>query len=76
MKNFFSSPTELPDLQNFSLSLEITKKMIRALRDDNADIKRRLTRIISLINDSTTTIREEEYPEEELGTDKNIPEGT
>ncbi len=75
MKNFFSSPSSLPDLQNFSLSLEITKKMIRELRDDNSDIKRRLTRVISLLQDSAPVEREEEYPEEEIGTDKNIPEG-
>ncbi len=76
MKNFFSSPTELPDLQNFSLSIEITKKMIRALRDDNADIKRRLTRIINMMNDSQQVEREEEYPEEELhGSTEDIPKG-
>ncbi len=77
MKNLFSSPSKTPDLQNFSLSLEITKKMIRELRDDNADIKRRLTRIIAIIqdNDSATVEREEEYPEEEIGTNKDNPRG-
>ncbi len=71
MKNLFSSPSILPDLQNFSLSLEITKKMIRELRDDNADIKRRLTRIISIMNDSQQVEREEEYPEEEVNATKD-----
>ncbi len=71
MKNLFSSPPK--DLQNFSLSLEITKKMIRELREDNADIKRRLTRILTIMTDSTPVEREEEYPEEELGATKDIP---
>jgi len=76
MKNLFSSPSKTPDLQNFSLSLEITKKMIRELRDDNADIKRRLTRVISLLNDSTPVEREEEYPEEEVDAHKGSNGGT
>ncbi len=68
MKNLFSSPSKTPDLQNFSLSLEITKKMIRELRDDNSDIKRRLTRIITIMTETAPVEREEEYPEEEIAT--------
>ncbi len=34
MKNFFSSPSKTPDLQNFS-KLEIIQKQLRDLRDDN-----------------------------------------
>ncbi len=71
MKNFFSSPTELPDLQSFSLQLNIMQKQLRDLRDDQSDIKRRLTRVIGLLTDSAPVEREEEYPEEEIGTNKD-----
>ncbi len=69
MKYFFSSPPQ--DLQNISLGLEIVKKQNRDLRQDLIDVKSRLTRIISMLNDSAPVEREEEYPEEELGTDKD-----
>ncbi len=35
MKNLFSSPSNLPDLQNFSHEFDVIKKMIRDLRIDN-----------------------------------------
>ncbi len=76
MKNFFSSPPMLPDLQNFSLTLNIMQKQLRELRDDNSDIKRRLTRIIGLLTDTAPVEREEEYPEEELGTNKDSNGGS
>ncbi len=79
MKNLFSSPPK--DLQNFSsqtlmLKLEVMQKQLRDLRDDNNDIKRRLTRVISLMTDTAPVEREEEYPEEELGTTKDSDGGS
>ncbi len=74
MKNFFSSPPE--DLQNFSLVLNIMQKQLRDLRDDQSDIKRRLTRIIGLLTDTAPVEREEEYPEEELGITKDNRDGS
>ncbi len=69
MKLFSSSPPK--DLQKISnssllLKLEIMQKQLRDLRDDNSDIKRRLTRVISIMTNTTPVEREEEYPEEEL----------
>ncbi len=75
MKNFFSSPQETSDLQNFFLKLEIIQKEMRHQRDDLQDIKRRLTRIIGLITDTATVEREDEYPEEELGANKDSNRG-
>ncbi len=46
MKNFFSSPTELPDFQNFSLKLDLIQKELRNARDDNARILKDLSTIV------------------------------
>ncbi len=75
MKNFIFKSSNNSDLQKFSLTLNIMQKQLRDLRDDQSDIKRRLTRVIGLLTDSTPVEREEEYPEEEIGTNKDIPEG-
>ncbi len=66
MKNFFSSPSSLPDFQNFSLSLEIIKKQNRELRDDLIDVKKRLTALSRQITMTEIIEREGEYPQEEL----------
>ncbi len=76
MKNFFSSPSVVPDLQNFSLQLNLIQKELRHQRDDNSDIKRRLTRIIGLLTDSAPVEHSlEEYPEEEIDANKDNPRG-
>ncbi len=75
MKNLFSSPPITPDLQNFSLKLNIIQGEMRHQRDDLSDIKRRLTRIIGLLNTTAVVEREDEYPEEELGATKDSPDG-
>ncbi len=77
MKNFIFKSQDKPfDLQKFSLKLQVMQAEMRHQRDDLTDIKRRLTRIISILNDSAPIEREEEYPEEELGTDKTNTEGS
>ncbi len=75
MKNFIFKSSNNSDLQKFSLTLAIMQKEMRHQRDDLSDIKRRLTRIIGLITDSAPVEREEEYPEEELGTSKDSRDG-
>ena len=80
MKNFIFKSQNNFDLQKFSLKLEIMQKEMRHQRDDLTDIKRRLTRIITIMTAETIVQREDEppeveYPEEEIGTDKDIPEG-
>ncbi len=74
MKNFIFKSSNNSDLQKFSLTLAIMQKKMRHQRDDLSDIKRRLTRVISLMTDSTPVEREEEYPEEEIAT-KDIRDG-
>ncbi len=75
MKNFIFKSQNNFDLQKFSRKLEVIQQELRHQRDDNNDIKRRLTRVIGLLTDSATVEREEEYPEEEIGADKSLPEG-
>ncbi len=77
MKNFIFKSSNNSDLLKIFMSLEIIKKQNRAFRDDITDIKHRLTSISRQITDRTPNIeeREEEYPEEEYGTTKDIPEG-
>ncbi len=76
MKNFIFKSQDKPfDLQKFSRKLEVMQQEMRHQRDDLTDIKRRLTRIITIMTDHTTVEREEEYPEEELGTTKDSRDG-
>ncbi len=82
MKNFIFKSSNDSDLQKFSLTLRLIQAEARHQRDDLSDIKRRLTRIITILTESSPVIRqdelpveEEEYPEEELGTNKDNNEG-
>ncbi len=75
MKNFIFKSSNNSDLYKILLSLEIIKKQNRDLRQDLIDVKSRLTRQLTIMTGNTTVEREEEYPEEELGSNKNIPEG-
>ncbi len=71
MKNFIFKSSNNSDLQKFWLKLEIMQKQLRDMRDDNSDIKRRLTRVISIMTESAPVEREEEYPEEEKDAHKD-----
>ncbi len=42
MKNLFSSPPKSPDLQNFSVKLEVIQKQLRDLRQDNIELNKNL----------------------------------
>ncbi len=82
MKNFIFKSSNDSDLQKFSLTLRLIQAEARHQRDDLSDIKRRLTRIITILTKSSPVLRqdelpieEEEYPEEELGTNKDNNEG-
>ncbi len=75
MKNFIFKSRESLDLQKFSLKLQVMQQEMRHQRDDLSDIKRRLTRIITIMTSSTPVEREDEYPEEELDANKNNTEG-
>ncbi len=71
MKNFIFKSSNDSDLQKFSLTLRLIQAEARHQRDDLSDIKRRLTRVIGLLTDSAPVEREDEYPEEELGVNKD-----
>ncbi len=75
MKNFIFKSSNKSDLQKFWLKLEIIQKQLRDMRDDNSDIKRRLTRVISIMTETAPVEREEEYPVEEENAHKNNPGG-
>ncbi len=73
MKNFIFKSSNNSDLQKFWLKLEIMQKQLRDMRDDNSDIKRRLTRVISIMTETAPVEREEEYPVEEENAHKDSP---
>ncbi len=75
MKNFIFKSSNDSDLQKFSLTLRLIQAEARHQRDDLSDIKRRLTRIIGLLNTTSEVEREDEYPEEELGANKDSRDG-
>ncbi len=80
MKNFiFKSSDNTSDLQKFSLTLRIMQKQLRDERDDLSDIKRRLTRIITILTESSPVIRQDELPveeEEQLEPDNSNLQGS
>ncbi len=80
MKNFIfkSSPIRDSDLQKFSLQLRLIQSELRHQRDDNSDIKRRLTRIISILTHTSPVLRQDELPveEEELEPDNSNLQGS
>ncbi len=75
MKNFIFKSSNDSDLQKFSLTLRLIQAEARHQRDDLSDIKRRLTRIIELLNTTSEVEREDKYPEEELGVNKDSRDG-
>ncbi len=78
MKNFIFKSSNDSDLQKFSLTLRIMQKQLRDERDDLSDIKRRLTRIITLLTNTSPVLRQDELPveEEELEPDNSNLQGS
>ncbi len=78
MKNFIFKSRETLDLQKFSLKLNVMQQEMRHQRDDLSDIKRRLTRIITLLTNTSPVLRQDELPveEEELEPDNSNLQGS
>ncbi len=78
MKNFIFKSSNNTDLQKFSLTLRLIQAEARHQRDDLSDIKRRLTRIITILTKSSPVLRQDELPieEEELEPDNSNLQGS
>ncbi len=72
MKNFIFKSSNDSDLQKFSLTLRVMQAEMRHSRDDLSDIKRRLTRIISILTKSSPVLRQDELPVEEEEIESDI----
>ncbi len=68
MKNLFSSPTEIPDFQNFSKELKIVQQQLIDLRIDLSRIKKDTKRCVAGIAILVAT------PEPDLESELDVTE--